>query len=232
LDILESKGIQTHGQALICGEKAISEILNEKSLEVLGIIRTEKMQMPAGIQDGFDYILSNELFKQVDGTGSHFPILLIKVPLFNTASDIARDEVSLALAFQDPSNVGAVLRSAAAFGVKQILLLPGCSHPFHPKSSRAASGTLGLFEFFKLKTWEELESLELPLVGLDAEGSDIRKAKMPQNFILVPGLEGPGLPQDIKWTHTLKIPMEKGVESLNGAVAASLALYELYKNNG
>jgi len=66
---------------------------------------------------------------------------------------------------------------------------------------------------------------EITVVALDRSGQDIRDFIFPGSFMLLPGIEGPGLPEQIK-KGAVSIPLSPDVESLNGAVAASIALYE------
>ena len=77
------------------------------------------------------------------------------------------------------------------------------------------------------ETHEGLTGVELAraLVALDSSGKDIRGFDFPPAFLLLPGVEGPGLPPEMK-EGAVSIPLSHDVESLNGAVAASIALYE------
>ncbi|MCC6277725.1 MAG: RNA methyltransferase [Oligoflexia bacterium] len=227
-DLLESKGIQKHSQALISGQKAVSEVIHNKSLDIIGVIRTLKMPaIETAYSDACEYLLSEQLFKTLDVHGTHYPLLLVRFHIPNLSEAKIPSGIQVALPFQDPANVGAAIRSSAAFGVSTILLLPGCAHPFHPKSSRAASGTLGLIKFFRLQSWEELRTLGPPVWGLSMTGEPLGLTKKESPLILVPGIEGPGLPERIKLDRQITIPMAEGVESLNGAIALSLALFHL-----
>ena len=88
--------------------------------------------------------LSDPLFKELDVSGTHAPLLLVRVPEIEPWSDDDPwpEGCTLFVPFQDPENVGAVIRSAAAFGVARVVLLRESAHPFHPRSSRAAGPAL------------------------------------------------------------------------------------------
>jgi tRNA G18 (ribose-2'-O)-methylase SpoU len=64
----------------------------------------------------------------------------------------------------------------------------------------------------------------LPLIALSTEGRDIATFTFPDRFALLPGVEGPGLPKRLR-PHSLAIPIEGGVESLNAAAATAIVLY-------
>lgn len=127
---------------------------------------------------------------------------------------------------QDPGNLGAILRSAAAFGFGEALLGPGCADPFAPRALRGSMGAAFLLPIRRVETlvldhgrWYALDAVS----GADLlSQADLR----PPLRILV-GNEGHGfreaeLPEGIR---RLAIPVA-GVESLNAAVAAGIACYE------
>ena len=67
--------------------------------------------------------------------------------------------------------------------------------------------------------------LALALLALSADGPELGDEPFPDCFGLVVGIEGPGLPEHLRSGPTRRIPMEPGVESLNAATAAAVALY-------
>ena len=75
--------------------------------------------------------------------------MLVRIPEFREIESPLEEGSYLYVPFQDPGNVGAVLRSAAAFKVDGIILSAESAHPFHPRSSRAASGSLFHHAYFK-----------------------------------------------------------------------------------
>ena len=93
--------------------------------------------------------------------------------------------------FQDPENVGAVVRSAAAFGAAQVILLAESAHPFHPKALRASGGAALAVILREGPSLSEIPD-ELPILSLSAEGTPLQEAEFPPAFGLLAGMEGPG----------------------------------------
>jgi 16S rRNA (guanine527-N7)-methyltransferase len=153
--------------------------------------------------------------------------LLVNVPPIPAWSDDEPWPVgcTLFIPFQDPENVGAALRSAAAFGVSRVVLLRSAAHPFHPKSSRAAGSSFFQVPLFQGPSIHDLQSRHVPIIALDTSGPELRDSPFPSRFGLVVGVEGPGLPDHLRRGERRRIAMAAGVESLNAATAAAIALY-------
>ena len=171
--------------------------------------------------------LADPLFKELDVSGTHAPLLLARVPAMPEWSD-ADDwplGCTLFVPFQDPENVGAVVRSAAAFGVARVVLLREAAHPFHPKSARAAGPALFQVPVLQGPSIRDLSSQTVPIVALATDGPEIGAEPFPERFGLVPGVEGPGLPAPLREGPRRRIPIAPEVESLNAATATAIALY-------
>lgn len=131
----------------------------------------------------------------------------------------------------DPGNVGTVLRSAAAFGADCVALGHGSADPFSPKAVRASMGAI----FTVPVTQAETTNLPGITVALDA-GAPRTLAEVADEIepaaavTLVVGAEREGLPDHVLAAadHAARIPI--ATESLNAAIAASVALYELTRN--
>ncbi len=127
---------------------------------------------------------------------------------------------------QDPGNLGALLRSAAAFGFQEALLGPGCADPFSPKALR---GSMGAAFLMPLRRVAELTPDAGRWYALDGGPGalPLAEADLSEPLRLWVGNEGHGwagvgLPPAVQ---RLAIPI-RGVESLNAAVAAAIACYE------
>jgi tRNA G18 (ribose-2'-O)-methylase SpoU len=171
--------------------------------------------------------MAESLFKEIDTAGTHEPLLLVRVPEMPDWSD--DDEwppgCTLFVPFQDPENVGAVVRSAAAFGVARVVLLREAAHPFHPRGVRAAGPALFQVPLLRGPGVGELSSRHAPMIALATDGPDLAAEPFPERFGLVPGVEGPGLPPHLREGPRRRIPIAPGVESLNAATATAIALY-------
>jgi len=227
--LLSARGIKRHGKALVAGGKLVRELASRKPEMVLSWIAPEGREspppeLPVDVQR---FRLAKALFREIDVHGTGSPMLLAEVPAMEPfrREDLAED-VTLFVPFQDPVNVGAVIRSAAAFGVTTVVLLKEAAHPFLPKSLRAGGPPLFFMRYMLGPSLADVRAEDVPVVALSPAGEDIQGFSFPGRFVLLPGMEGTGLPDSVMPSHTVSIPMEGGVESLNAAVAVSVALYE------
>ena len=136
---------------------------------------------------------------------------------------------------QDPGNVGTIWRTADAFGASGLILTHACADPYSPKTVRASMGAV-----FRLPVWEAapaeiaacLQRSGIPLYGtaLREDTVDLRSHSGGSAAVVI-GSEGSGISDEMLslCSQTWKIPMEAKCESLNAAVAASVVLWELYR---
>lgn len=129
---------------------------------------------------------------------------------------------------QDAGNVGSILRSAGAFGFKQIIALKGTAALWSPKVLRAGMGAhfgLTLIEGVELDT---LDALQVPIVVTSShQGELIQKLKVPQPCAWAMGHEGQGVCAELmqRASHFARIGQPGGEESLNVAAAAAICLH-------
>ncbi|MBI4455925.1 MAG: RNA methyltransferase [Acidobacteria bacterium] len=189
------------------------------------------------IQEAPTFQLSERLMQAIT-TLKHSPgVLAVAKKRFVSANQISLDGLSLVLdGIQDPGNVGALLRSAAAFGVRAVFSTPGTAHFYNPKVVRAAMGAmfhLQLCENVKPETLEAaLQAAGAELIYADSHfGEDPQSFSSNDTYVLVLGHETFGVSPRLKEMARRKarIPMAPAVESLNVAIAGSILLYELAK---
>ena len=123
----------------------------------------------------------------------------------------------------DPGNVGTVLRSASAFGASSVALGPGCADPYGPKAVRASMGAIFAVALARVESIADLPGERVALVA--HEGEPLDQIEGPLTLLI--GAERTGLPGDLLGAceRTAHIPIE--AESLNAAMAATVALYEM-----
>ncbi|AGA27625.1 16S rRNA (guanine(527)-N(7))-methyltransferase GidB [Singulisphaera acidiphila DSM 18658] len=225
-DLLGGRGIRKQGRALLSGARPIAEVLERFRGQAEGWL-TDSQGAPPPTADLPWYRLADPLFRVLDASGTHAPLLLVRLPEIPEWSDEAPWPAgcTLFVPFQDPENVGAVIRSAAAFGVARVVLLREAAHPFHPKAARAAGPALFQVPLLEGPSIQDLTSDRVPLVALATDGPELGAAPFPESFGLVPGVEGPGLPSHFREGERRRIAMAPGVESLNAATATAVALY-------
>jgi TrmH family RNA methyltransferase len=130
---------------------------------------------------------------------------------------------------QDAGNVGTILRSAAAFGFRQVIALKGCAALWSPKVLRAGMGAhfgLNLIEGINADRLAELTTPLLATSSYANESLPLATLQWPCTWVF--GHEGQGVAADVlaRCERTLRIPQPGGEESLNVAAAAAVCLYE------
>jgi 23S rRNA (guanosine2251-2'-O)-methyltransferase len=149
--------------------------------------------------------------------------------LANASLVIALDQIS------DPQNLGAMLRAAAFFGADAVLLLKNRSADLTPKVARIAVGGAEFVDVFRVtnlaRSLDILREYGFWVYGLDERGEHtLRDTEFDRQSVLVVGAEGQGLRQRTrtKCDALVRIPGgREGVESLNAAVATSIALADM-----
>ncbi len=130
---------------------------------------------------------------------------------------------------QDPGNVGAIIRSAAAFGFTQVIALKGTAALWSPKVLRAGMGAHFALHLMEGVDETALDALASPLLVTSSHADaaiDAVKLPWPCNWVL--GHEGQGISHSLmqRCVLALRIPQPGGEESLNAAVAAAVCMYE------
>lgn len=143
----------------------------------------------------------------------------------------------------NPTNVGAVIRSAAALNMDAVLLTPGCSNPLYRRAIRVSMGTVFQIPWTFMSEEETggwpkegmryLKSLGFSIasMALHDESVDIDDGRLrnEEKLAVILGTEGDGLMDEtiMASDYTIKIPMAHGVDSLNVAAASAVAFWEL-----
>lgn len=135
----------------------------------------------------------------------------------------------------NPTNVGAIFRSAAALGIDAVLLTSGCSNPLYRRAIRVSMGTVFQVPWAYLpEDWPELlHALGFRTAAMALRDDSVRlddaRLASERKLAVVMGTEGDGLADATiaACDYTVRIPMHHGVDSLNVAAASAVAFYEL-----
>ena len=129
----------------------------------------------------------------------------------------------------DPGNVGTVLRSALAFGAASVALGPGCADPFGAKAVRASMGAIFAVPVARV---DGIQGLPGETIALAARRGEPLAGPLTGDATLLVGAEREGLPPEILAAADRAAHIPIASESLNAAMAATVALYELTRADG
>ncbi len=135
----------------------------------------------------------------------------------------------------DTTNIGAIFRSAAALGIDGALLMPNACDPLNRRAVRVSMGTVFLLPWTWLNSYDELRALGFKTVAMALTDKSIQLTspalKEEPRLAIIMGNEGDGLPAETisEADYTVRIPMVRGVDSLNVAAASAVAFWELCK---
>ena len=223
------------GRALDAGCVPLSFLMEEK--HVLGKGAAILARCPADIPV---YAAPLEVLTQL--TGFHLTrgmlCSMLRPPL-PTVEEVCRGARRLAVLenVMNPTNIGAIFRSAAALGMDGVLLTAAGSDPLYRRAARVSMGNVFLVPWTYFPAGEDWTAL-LRAQGFKTAAMALREDSVPlsdpalnreEKLAIVMGTEGDGLASDTiaSCDYTVRIPMSHGVDSLNVAAASAVAFYQL-----
>jgi 16S rRNA (guanine527-N7)-methyltransferase len=234
--ISAAENIRKDGKTLVAGRRIVRELVRAGAADIDAVVVRDghcenDPELNRLIHRESDrrkvFLLKKGLFGEIDTFGTGSPLVIVNIPPIPAWDGTLDGRCTLLVPFQDPANVGAVIRSAAGFGVGKVVMLKGAASPYHPRSVRSSGGAVFKVMINAGPSIEELGGMAergLPVVALDRQGVPIESFTRPPQFALLPGIEGPGLPAAMRH-NAVSIPISGAIESLNAAIAASIALY-------
>ncbi|MES2121850.1 MAG: RNA methyltransferase [Chlamydiota bacterium] len=210
------------------GEEVVKALFRS-DLKVLSLLMEEryipKLTIPAGIKIE---IATQEELQNITGYKMHQGIMAIGVKPPNTPLEEMQGAALVLNGIVDPENVGAIVRNAAAFGIRNLIVDAYTSPPYLRRTIKVSRGTL-----FQMRVHI---TNDLPLLLKDKQGIatslspqsiPLDRAILPKDPYFILGRESTGIDQNVLDTALLqvKIPIDPLVDSLNVAVACGIVLY-------
>lgn len=221
-------------RALDAGYRPVSFFVEEKLLSEL----TQRF-MPRCPETPV-YVAPYEVLTQLIGYNlTHGMLAVMYRPRLPAVAELCKNAKRIAVMedVMNPTNVGAIMRSAAALNIDAVLLTVGCSNPLYRRAIRVSVGTVFQipWTFFEKNApyTEQLHALGFKTVAMalrdDSYAIFDPRLRSEEKLAIVLGTEGDGLAPDTieKSDYTVKIPMTHGVDSLNVAAASAVAFYQL-----
>ncbi|WP_020404088.1 TrmH family RNA methyltransferase [Gracilimonas tropica] len=221
------------------GERAVEQVVENGLLEVETVFVVEGKTVSDKLS-AFGVWVEPDVFDEVADTDNPQGILAVcKMPAEIQPKELAGQSGLIVAtdAIQDPGNMGTILRTAAWFGAKALIAGKGSVDVYHPKVVRSTAGATGsipvlsgdLEDIFKT-----LETAGWEILLLDGGGKamSLKSVHPTEKTVLVVGNEGNGISREIlnSGRKTVKIESAAGqekVESLNAAVAISIAMWKI-----
>lgn len=225
--LLAAKERRQAGLHLIEGEKLVRDaIVSGAPLTDLFLLDGQTLPAPDGVR--VHTVTQSVLESICDAKTPQGVVAIVKTPGSALPARFPEGLIVLLDGVQDPGNVGAIIRSADAFGACGVLLSPACADPYAPKTLRAAMGST-----YHLPVWQA--ELSGALNRLEEQGYQLLcghlhgSPKLPalsKKLALVIGSEGSGVSETVAARCIrYRLPMPGRAESLNASVAAGILIY-------
>lgn len=187
-----------------------------------------------------------ELLRQLTGFGlTRGMLCAMRRPPLPSLEEVCRGAARIAVLENvvNPTNVGAIFRSAAALNMDAVLLTPGSSNPLYRRAIRVSMGTvfqvpwtfIGETGTWPVQGMQRLKEMGFSTAAMalreDTLGIDDPRLAREERLAVILGTEGDGLAEETiaDCDYTVKIPMSHGVDSLNVAAASAVAFWEMGK---
>ncbi|UNK69324.1 RNA methyltransferase [Microbacterium sp. H1-D42] len=219
-------------RALAAGHRPRSVLTQQKWVDAVAPL--------FGAHDVPVYVVSDAVAEQLTGFAVHRGVMAaMHRPEMPSLSDVVADarRVLVLEDIADPTNIGAAFRAAAGLGADAVLVTPRCGDPLYRRSVRVSMGTVFQVPWTRIGEWSaagpqlHAHGFEIAALALsdDAVALDAYAASSPERVALVMGTEGEGLSRGAldAADRIVTIPMAGGVDSLNVASAAAVAVWAL-----
>ena len=218
--VFVTEGVKTVNEAIFNGQ------------DVTIIAATESVMPKIAVSTAQMVIVSDEVFKYIsDETTPQGALAVIR----RKTSAVKKPSGSALIldGIKDPGNMGTIIRTAAALNYKDLYLI-GCVDPYSPKCVRASMSGIyfvNIYETDIASATAAVKSANLKVIALDMAGKDLKNYDSHGNVAIIVGGEANGLTEAALngADEVLSIKMEAQSESLNAAVALSIAMYALKK---
>lgn len=236
-------------RALRAGYRPASLLMEEKALDrdLADLDHEMAVNQTTGLGQTPIYVVNSELLSQLSGynllRGALAAMHRVKRPdlaSFLAALPTKHPRIAVLERVVNPTNIGAIFRSAAALGIDGVIVTSDSADPFYRRASRVAMGTVFQvpWTYIDARVWQEKGISLLHQLGYQMAAMALRHNTIsiddPQldqvgKLAIILGSEGPGLTEKTisQSDFTIKIPMAAGVDSLNVAAASALAFWEL-----
>lgn len=223
----ERKARKERGVFLVEGEKAIRDLYSSGITVRRMIYRGDY----AGERSEPCVVLGADAFRSVSDLKTPQGVIAeAEIPEYPLRAP--QGDCLLLDGLQNPDNVGAILRTANAVGIREAYLVD-CADAYSPKCVRASMGGVFYVKTYAGARDEVLSVLRgMPIIAADMAGESVFCFTPPAKFALAIGNEGQGISEEVASSaaYTVKIPMEERTESLNAAVSAGILLYALRRD--
>ena len=214
------------GTTLVEGPKLVALAIEHRpdDVDVVFHLEDDPLEVPPGIEV---FAIKDPVLERLSSTTTpQSPVAIRRFPDLDAPALLPS---IVAWGINDPGNLGAMIRSAAAFGV-QMVVGPDCADVWSPKAIRAAAGVSLIHPPSMIATLRELHGFAT--VACVAEGGQANLPPSPSGdapIAALIGSEAHGLPADVSdnTSERLTLPLASGVESLNAAVTAGIVAYLL-----
>lgn len=215
------------GMYIVEGENIIKDLPQGIKLHSI-YVKESKVEDFDKYQEAFDcpiYVLSDRVFDSVSDTVTPCGILAI-LPIKNNNKIIELKDNAIVLdSISDSGNLGTIIRTAVAFGYRDIILV-NCCDPYSGKAVRSSMGGILRVNIYDAN-YSDFDSLCHRIYVLNMHGEDIQQATVNHNHLLVVGSEAHGISEYFKKRadKVLSIKMKGDIESLNAGVSAAIGMY-------
>jgi len=238
--LLQGKYRKRENKFIAEGLRCVEQIIQQKRIKIEALIVEKDFNLDDSINIGLPlFEVDSDEFNSMSDTDTPQGILAIcHTPEEATMEKLMQPNGLLISidAVQDPGNLGTMIRTASWFNATGLLIGHGTVDPFHPKVVRSTAGATGAISYVKTNLQENLSNFEASgwnIAALDggAGSESLKNSKPSQKDILIIGNEGNGVdPKLMEGRKRISIHGNAdNVESLNAAVALSIALYQFSK---